>query len=604
MTDFSHLPMSSNGGQAHMESGAHQEDRSGNGEKKLCISQESGSWSAENAAVNRKNDSQPPETQDEEALCNLHEQDPVQCLLHDVCTTLGFVYADLWLRLPEDRAVTSEHESAGNDTPDVTNHAEQDGLGSAAEAFDMGMRSNPHSSVFDSKKRSLSNLYGRNGSKSHFPSVVSFGLVSEESHGVEARKHAELAKKLADKLRWSGQSYLHELILEIALDSQSCDEDVRSRIQAMEEVALDDVCSYDEGSGIAGMAWKLQKPFWYDLTGLETIGEEDAVFDARLSLANGIFDFCVAVPISHPHWNQVIGIMTFYHLDRRQSTDIRQHQGFAQMSKSVKVTEILAQASCAVYWAYHLRNSNLAWHQLLEQTKQTQVAYEVSTTGQETEASAPPKALGKRFRHFWRKYLRKFKGQNATPPGPHTWQYSLWSFVGTYLSLFILTSVSNWMKYNTSFGSYFKQDADGNLTIHEGYIFLLINSMGAVCAMLTAAPVSPLVQPRNVLCGHVIAAIISICLDYLCNPKYLNVIPQWVVAPLAPALAIGLQAKLGVIHPPSCSASVIYTMGLPYVKNVGWLFLACPVITDCVILVCFAVLFNNLSKDRRYPLYW
>eukprot|EP00960_Hanusia_phi_P041964 755240-Hanusia_phi.AAC.4 len=119
------------------------------------------------------------------------------------------------------------------------------------------------------------------------------------------------------------------------------------------------------------------------------IGEEDAVFDARLSLANvgqtlflvpkflrpaspaspaafahahsvaalflyqGIFDFCVAVPISHPHWNQVIGIMTFYHLDRRQSTDIRQ----------------------------------------------------------ETEASAPPKALGKRFRHFWRKYLRKFKGQ-------------------------------------------------------------------------------------------------------------------------------------------------------------------------------------------------
>eukprot|EP00960_Hanusia_phi_P025394 745604-Hanusia_phi.AAC.2 len=110
-------------------------------------------------------------------------------------------------------------------------------------------------------------------------------------------------------------------------------------------------------------------------------------------------------------------------------------------------------------------------------------------------------------------------------------------------------------------------------------------------------------QPRNVLCGHVIAAIISICLvnnfsfrnflrslllvslllmpflhflfslslplisschcallllpplpsslpahspsqDYLCNPKYLNVIPQWVVAPLAPALAIGLQAKV------------------------------------------------------------
>mmetsp|Transcript_20448 Transcript_20448/g.29997 ORF Transcript_20448/g.29997 Transcript_20448/m.29997 type:complete len:130 (+) Transcript_20448:567-956(+) len=129
--------------------------------------------------------------------------------------------------------------------------------------------------------------------------------------------------------------------------------------------------------------------------------------------------------------------------------------------------------------------------------------------------------------------------------------------------------------------------------------------MGAVAAMLAAAPSSPLAQPRNVFFGHLIAGVIALLLDYLCNPKFdLNYIPPWVAAPLCPGFSMGLQAKLGILHPPSCSACVIYTMGLPHIKNIGWYYLACPLLLDSVILILIACIFNNLSEDRSYPLYW
>jgi len=47
---------------------------------------------------------------------------------------------------------------------------------------------------------------------------------------------------------------------------------------------------------------------------------------------------------------------------------------------------------------------------------------------------------------------------------------------------------------------------------------------------------------RNVFFGHLIAGVITLSLDYLCNPKFdLNYIPPWVAAPLCPGFSMGLQ---------------------------------------------------------------
>ena len=43
---------------------------------------------------------------------------------------------------------------------------------------------------------------------------------------------------------------------------------------------------------------------------------------------------------------------------------------------------------------------------------------------------------------------------------------------------------------------------------------------------------------------------------------------------------------------------------LSFVTCFSRFFLACPLLLDALILVLGGILFNNLSKDRTYPLYW
>lgn len=51
------------------------------------------------------------------------------------------------------------------------------------------------------------------------------------------------------------------------------------------------------------------------------------------------------------------------------------------------------------------------------------------------------KATGKKMRHFWRKYFKKFAGQNQQPPGGHTWEFASWSFIGTFIAVLFVAGV-------------------------------------------------------------------------------------------------------------------------------------------------------------------
>ena len=54
---------------------------------------------------------------------------------------------------------------------------------------------------------------------------------------------------------------------------------------------------------------------------------------------------------------------------------------------------------------------------------------------------------------------------------------------------------------------------------------------------------------RNVFFGHLIAGVIALLLDYLCNPKFdLNYMPPWLAAPLCPGLSMGLQVCCSVLR--------------------------------------------------------
>mmetsp|Transcript_7547 Transcript_7547/g.25717 ORF Transcript_7547/g.25717 Transcript_7547/m.25717 type:complete len:572 (-) Transcript_7547:133-1848(-) len=555
--------------------------------------------------------------------------DPMTCLLHDLCALSGLGYAEFWKRDRSDVDLGKSHEPSNDELPyargtDVGQSSSMPGQDVNARSeitesrhsrtfhkevsFDDKNKSNSRPAHDDVKaRRGISRRGLGNSSRSHMPSISSLTMMAEESLHIQTgvhRKQADLERILSERLTWSGYAYAHQDMFEIAVENSKCSHDWPSTIKALEEVAKDDVCAYEEGHGVIGMAWQQRRPFWYDIAASTSENSESSTFDARMSLAKNVFDFCVGIPVLHPHYGIVEGVILFFHLDNKKIE--LPDENWKQYMKDQSIMEILAQASRTMYWTYHLGSSMNSWFSMIDAQKMNSVALIMGANDDSRSKNEvlPPKAWDKRTRHFLRKYFRKFKGQNATPPGPYSWQYSLWSFVGTYLGTFIITSISNYMKYNTDYGQYTATLSDGTQKIEQGYVFLLINSMGAVSAMLFSVPSSPLAQPRNVVFGHLIAVTLAIALDYLTNPRYLRLFPNWVGAPLAPALAIGIQAKLGIIHPPSCSACVIYTMGLPYVKNLGWLYLACPVLLDCVLLVVVSLLFNNLSKDRSYPLYW
>ena len=57
-------------------------------------------------------------------------------------------------------------------------------------------------------------------------------------------------------------------------------------------------------------------------------------------------------------------------------------------------------------------------------------------------------------------------------------------------------------------------------------MFAMIASFGALATLLFAAPTSPFAQPRNVIGGHIIAAVCGLLVDYLTNSSYAPVLPN------------------------------------------------------------------------------
>lgn len=207
-----------------------------------------------------------------------------------------------------------------------------------------------------------------------------------------------------------------------------------------------------------------------------------------------------------------------------------------------------------------------------------------------------------RSRRFWTKYWLKFGGvPDQSPSSGHDWAFCAWAGVGTLLALLLLTGMERKIKTTYLFSG-------ENLGFEQAGVFwpvVFINSMAGVAGMLFAAPSSPLIQPRMLIGGHMIAASSAICADYLSNPQRgMDLLPRWVATPLAPALTILIQSKVGLLHPPACAAAVIFMEGEAEIKNMDWLFVLCPVLLDCVLLVACAVVINNLSPNRAYPLFW
>lgn len=123
----------------------------------------------------------------------------------------------------------------------------------------------------------------------------------------------------------------------------------------------------------------------------------------------------------------------------------------------------------------------------------------------------------------------------------------------------------------------------------------LIGSFGASAVLVFGATNSPLAQPRNLVLGHFVCAVIGVTVHKLI-PDML-----WLSSALAVSLAIvGMQITRS-LHPPGGATALIANIGSEKIKALGYIYVISPVMSGVFILFTTAMIVNNIAPHRHYP---
>lgn len=173
--------------------------------------------------------------------------------------------------------------------------------------------------------------------------------------------------------------------------------------------------------------------------------------------------------------------------------------------------------------------------------------------------------------------MLKMKGGVRSPPGVGFTEI-LWSWLGSVLGIGVIGYFSS---------RYFEPR---DLT-------LIIGSFGASAVLVYAAIKSPLAQPRNLIGGHVLSAIIGVT-------AYQMMGMTWIASAAAVSLAIAAMLITRTLHPPGGATALIAVIGGDTIHKLGFIYAFMPAGLGAFILLVVALLVNNLPKDRKYPEYW
>lgn len=122
----------------------------------------------------------------------------------------------------------------------------------------------------------------------------------------------------------------------------------------------------------------------------------------------------------------------------------------------------------------------------------------------------------------------------------------------------------------------------------------LIGSFGASSVLVYGLINSPLAQPRNLIGGHVICAIIGVTIFKLFSAEL------WLACALAVSLSIVAMQITKTLHPPGGATALIAVTGGEKIRQLGYLYVLSPVLSGVLILFFVALIFNNL-RHRKYP---
>lgn len=178
-------------------------------------------------------------------------------------------------------------------------------------------------------------------------------------------------------------------------------------------------------------------------------------------------------------------------------------------------------------------------------------------------------------------YVQRMKAKSQ-PPSRKPLSKILWSGFGAFLGIYLVAI----------FGYYFAIEDN----------FFLLGSFGASAVLIYGAPQADFSQPRNIIGGHVLSALVAVLLLSVFSPLFSTEL----LCALSVSVSIMVMHFSRTMHPPGGATALIYVMGNDHIHALGWAYPFTPIGAGALIMLLVALLVNNLSQNsqRHYPTYW
>eukprot|EP01100_Stratorugosa_tubuloviscum_P009337 TRINITY_DN390_c1_g1_i1.p1 TRINITY_DN390_c1_g1~~TRINITY_DN390_c1_g1_i1.p1 ORF type:complete len:225 (+),score=37.81 TRINITY_DN390_c1_g1_i1:132-806(+) len=185
---------------------------------------------------------------------------------------------------------------------------------------------------------------------------------------------------------------------------------------------------------------------------------------------------------------------------------------------------------------------------------------------------------------FDRKFFKKMLGVSLSGPARVPHPYNAWfSIAAGFTALFIISIIEEYgfKKYNFPF--FYAGFASSTILVYSG-------------------PTSPFAQPRNLVFGHFLSALIGVIIRTILEtiPHYQKIV--WLGGVIAVVLATFVMMYTKTIHPPA-GGTVLTAVLTKSVIDIGFIYLAFVLIGTLIILLV-GLVFLNIPKTTRYPQFW
>lgn len=175
-------------------------------------------------------------------------------------------------------------------------------------------------------------------------------------------------------------------------------------------------------------------------------------------------------------------------------------------------------------------------------------------------------------------YFEKMQGCSTCPPRVSMSEI-VWSWIGSFLGIGFI-SLANYNIFE-------KID-----------LLMIVGSFGASAVLIYGAIKSPLAQPRNLVGGHVLSALVGVVSYQLFHSHI------WLAAAVGVATAVAVMHATRTLHPPGGATALIAVIGGEKIHELGFMYALFPVGGGALIMLIIALLVNNIPKNRRYPEFW